>query len=274
MAGHVIATYLSEQGHDVDTLSASKKLNDRTVLLDATRQSELSDYLSQSKYDAVVNGIGILVRQSESRKDLASYLNGYLPHLLERTFADSSTRVIHLSTDCVFSGQNAPYAEDSDYDGELFYDRSKALGEIINDKDLTFRMSIVGPDMQSGGIGLFNWFYAQSGVVNGFTGAMWSGITTIELARGIAAAIESDLTGLYHLVPSRNISKYELLKLFAETFGRDDISIRPVIGTQVDKTLINTRTDFDFTVKSYSEMVVDMKRWVEAHSQLYPHYRH
>mgnify|MGYP001323144431 CR=1 FL=1 len=273
MAGHVIATYLSEQGHIVNTVSASNKLNGATTLLDATNTARLREYLENNTFDIVINCIGILIQQSESRKDLAAYLNSYLPHFLERFYRDEPTRVIHLSTDCVFSGKHAPYREDSPYDGEIYYDRSKALGEIINDKDLTFRMSIIGPDMQQKGIGLFNWFYAQTGKINGYQKALWNGITTIELAKGINAAIEQKLTGLYHLVPNTHISKYELLKLFVTVFDRNDITVEPETSTVSDKTLITTRTDFDYTVPSYEVMLTEMKQWIESHQDFYAHYR-
>jgi dTDP-4-dehydrorhamnose reductase len=273
MAGHIVSLYLRESGYEVDTLSAKNALDDRTYLIDVTNKESLESVLKSKKYDVVVNCIGILVKQSEDRKDLSTYLNSFLPHYLENFYKDTTTKVIHLSTDCVFSGKNAPYKENSTYDGELFYDRTKALGEIINEKDLTFRMSIIGPDMQASGIGLFNWFYSQTGDVSGYKNAIWNGITTIELARGIKAAIEQELTGLYHLVPNENISKLNLIKLFVETFERDDITVISDDKVSLDKTLINTRTDFDFIVSDYLTMVQDMKKWIESHESLYPHYK-
>ena len=273
MAGHVVALYLREHGFSVDTLSAKNILDKGTHLLDVTDTKKLKDFLTSNPYDVVVNCIGILVKRSEERKDLAVYLNAYLPHFLEQFYADTKTKLIHLSTDCVFSGNNPPYQESTPFDGELFYDRSKALGEVINDKDLTFRMSIIGPDMQPEGIGLFNWFYKQTGRISGYTTAMWSGITTLELARGIKAAIEQNLTGLYHLVPSTNISKFDLLKLFKEVFARNDIKIDPTNSVVSDKTLINTRKDFNFIVSDYPSMVAEMKDWIEKHQDLYPHYK-
>jgi dTDP-4-dehydrorhamnose reductase len=273
MAGHVVATYLTEQGYDVSTVSANNKLNASTTLLDATDGAALTEYLTTNRFDIVVNCIGILIQQSETRKDLAAYLNSYLPHFLERFYQSSPTRIIHLSTDCVFSGKNAPYHESSPYDGDTYYDRSKALGEIINDKDLTLRMSIIGPDMQEKGVGLFNWFYAQTATINGYQKAIWNGITTIELAKGIDAAIQQNLAGLYHLVPNENISKYDLLQLFVTVFSRTDISVKPETKTVLDKTLVNTRTDFDYIIPSYPVMISEMKEWIENHQDLYEHYR-
>jgi dTDP-4-dehydrorhamnose reductase len=273
MAGHVISIYLRENGYEVDTLSSTHKVDENTHLLDVMNKALFEDFLNTHHYDIVINCIGILVAQSEDRKDLSTYLNAYLPHYLEHFYSESQTKVIHLSTDCVFSGMNAPYYENSTYDGELFYDRTKAIGEIINNKDLTFRMSIIGPDMQKNGIGLFNWFYTQSGEINGFTNAIWSGITTIELSKGIKSAIEQKLTGLYHLVPENNISKYDLMNLFKSTFKRDDIIIKPDNRDFVDKTLVNTRTDFNFSVLNYDDMLLEMKEWINNHSNLYEHYK-
>lgn len=272
MAGHVVATYLHEAGYDVDTISARNKLDDSTILLDVTNKSQLETYLKSNHYDAVINCIGILVQQSDKRPDLATYLNSYLPHYLEFFYHDKKTKIIHLSTDCVFSGLNPPYQEKSEYDGHLFYDRSKALGEIKNDKDLTFRMSIIGPDMQKEGVGLFNWFMKQSGETSGYTKAIWGGITTIELAKGIDAALKTDLRGLYHLVPDENISKFNLLKLFQETFDRTDIILKENDAVALDKTLINTRTDFDYSVPNYKTMISEMATWIKNHPDLYPHY--
>ena len=272
MVGHVISTYLIENDYYVSTVTAHHKLNSATTIIDVTEFNELKKYLDKAGFDVVVNCIGMLVKSSEEHKDQAVYLNAYIPHLLEKYYERTHTKIIHLSTDCVFSGKTPPYTEDSWPDGELFYDRTKALGEIINNKDLTFRMSIVGPDSQENGIGLFNWFFLQTGEIKGYTGAIWTGVTTIELAKAVKRAIEQDITGLYHLVPSDNISKYELLKLFKEAFMRSDISITPVDGITQDKTLLNTRTDFNYKVPGYLEMVEEMKVWIDKHNYLYPHY--
>ncbi len=272
MAGHVITLYLREHGYNVATLSGSSLLDDRTVVLDVSNSDKLLEYLKSNSFDVVINCIGVLVKASEEYKDRAVYLNSYLPHFLEQFYKDMPTKVIHLSTDCVFSGKNPPYTEDSWPEGNLFYDRTKALGEIVNDKDLTFRMSIIGPDMKKNGVGLFNWFMSQTGMINGYKKSIWTGVTTIELARAISAAISQNLTGLYHLVPSENISKYDLLTLIKDAFSRTDLELVPIDGIALDKTLINTRTDFDFSVQDYTHMVDDMRDWVQSHKRYYPHY--
>lgn len=272
MAGHVVSLYLKESGLTVDTLSATNKLDKNTYLLDVMDTNKFNEFLSSKQYDAVVNCIGVLVKRSEERKDLAAYLNAYMPHFLEQYYKNGKTKVIHLSSDCVFSSTNPPYKEDSPYGGEAFYDRSKALGEIKNSKDLTFRMSIIGPDMQKSGTGLVNWFLQQKGEVSGYDRVIWSGITTMVLAKGIAAAIEQDISGIYHFVPKANISKYDLLLLFKGVFDREDIIVKPKNDVVLDRTLINTRVDFNFTVPDYKTMIQEMKDWMDSHKELYRHY--
>ena len=271
MAGHLVATYLREQGHSVETLSGSHQLDTNTVILDLMDKNAFEAFLTGKDYDAIINCVGILVKQSEDRKDLSTYLNAFLPHFLEHNYADSKTKIIHLSTDCVFSGKKPPYKEDDPYDGELFYDRTKALGELNNSKDLTLRMSIIGPEIQKNGSGLFHWFMQQTGQIQGYTGALWNGVTTLELAKGIDAALQQNITGIYQLVPAgaANISKYELLKLFKITFSKDDVQIEPKEGVVANKTLLNTRTDFDFVVPDYPTMINEMHDWVQAHQDLY-----
>lgn len=107
---------------------------------------------------------------------------------MEKITGASSTQIVQISTDCVFSGSRGGYIESDFPDGKLFYDRSKALGELSNNKDITLRMSIVEPDMNRDGIGLINWFMQQKGRVKGYKNAMWTGQTTLQLAKTIENA--------------------------------------------------------------------------------------
>jgi dTDP-4-dehydrorhamnose reductase len=272
MAGHVIALHLKRKGYSVDTLSAKHALDQNTQLLDVTNGPKLKRFLKSEPYDIVINCVAVLVRQSEEHKDIAVYLNAYLPHFLENYYRDSKTRVIHLSTDGVFSNKNSPYKEDSDYDGQGFYDRSKALGEIINNKDLTMRLSIVGPDIKKAGTGLFNWFLQQRGEITGYSRIFWRGVTTIELAKGVEEAIKQNISGIYHFIPKASISKFELLRLFQHVFNHKNIIIKPDDGPALDRELLNTRNDFNFAISDYRTMVEEMKIWIESHKHLYKHY--
>lgn len=269
MAGHVVATYLEENGYEVYRVSRSEKDSGKSKSIDVCDVNLLSSYLDKIMPDAVVNCIGMLIKDSEERSDLAILINSYLPHFLENKYKASNTKVIHLSTDCVFSGESGNYTEESWPDGKTMYDRSKTLGEIVNKKDLTFRMSIIGPDINPKGEGLFNWFLKQTGTVKGYSRVMWNGVTTIELAKAIKAAMEQNISGLYHLTPHENISKYDLLILFKQIFKKDEIKIEPYEDIIVNKTLVNTRTDFNYIIPQYFEMLFEMKEWMDKHSIIY-----
>lgn len=272
MAGHTISIYFKEAGHDVTALSRRKVEYCKNINGDITDFENLKKIIIEGQYDAVVNAIGILNQDAEDNKSTAVLLNSYLPHFLSDVTKDMKTRIIHMSTDCVFSGQAGGYTEVSFRDGETFYDRSKALGELENDKDLTFRNSIIGPDMSENGIGLFNWFMKQESQVNGFTKAIWTGVTTLTLAKAMESALIENLTGLYNLVNNETISKYELLNLFNIYLKENKIDILPSDKLSLDKSLINNRTDFSFKVPNYETMVAEMKEWIENHKELYPHY--
>jgi len=196
-----------------------------------------------------------------------------LPHFLADITTDTHTQIIHMSTDCVFSGKTGGYTESSIPDGTTFYDRSKALGELNNSKDLTLRNSIVGPDIKASGIGLLNWFMQQPGpCVNGYTGAIWTGQTTLQLAKTMEAAAKERAHGLVNAVPDLSITKYNLLKLFNTYLRNDDLTINPVDGVVADKSLIRTNFEFAYAIPDYETMVAELADWMKAHKKLYPHY--
>lgn len=272
MAGHTIAIYLQEQGHDVTAFSKNKFPYCKNINGDATDKYLLRDVLIKNNYDVVVNCIGVLNTDCDREPSRAVYLNSYLPHFLADTLQNTSTKLIHMSTDCVFSGKLGSYDENSFKDGETFYDRTKALGEVVDSKNLTFRNSIIGPDIKENGIGLFNWFMKQNGTINGYTKAIWTGVTTLTLAKAMEKAATENLTGLYNLVNNDIITKFDLLKLFNKHMKSSSLTIEPSESVNLNKSLINTRKDFSFIVPSYEDMVIEMKEWIYNHKEVYPHY--
>lgn len=273
MAGHTIAVYLTKKKHDVTTFTRTPFcLCTNNIVGDAFDLKRLGEVIHAEKYDAIINCIGILNDNAEKNKYNAVFLNSLLPHYLAKELADLDTRLIHISTDCIFSGKTGKYEESSVADGFTFYDRTKAIGEIVDNKNLTFRSSIIGPDMNEKGIGLFNWFMQQNDTINGYAKAIWTGITTLTLAKAIESAIQQNLTGLYHLVNNSTINKYELLKLFNYYFKDNNTIINKQENIMVDKSLINNRKDFNFVVPSYEEMISEMRSWICEHKELYPHY--
>lgn len=272
MAGHIITLYFKERGYDVTGFTRRPVDFCRNVLGDAMNVADIRAALESDDYDVVINCIGILNQFAEENRSSAVFLNGFLPHFVADTLRNKKARLIHMSTDCVFAGNTGPYFEDSFPDGRTFYDRSKAIGEVNDSKNLTFRNSIIGPDPNEKGIGLFNWFMKQSGTVGGYTGAIWTGVTTLTLAKAMEQAIKENLTGLYNLVNNESINKFNLLHLFNKYFRNESIDIQPNDKLQLDKSLRHRREDFSFVVPSYEQQVKEMRDWVYAHKELYPHY--
>jgi dTDP-4-dehydrorhamnose reductase len=167
MAGHTIALYLKDKGHNVVSYSRTPFFYSSNIIGDVFDFYKFKTVLLDGEYDAVVNCIGILNQSAEDNHADAVYLNSYLPHFIAETLKYTKTKLIHMSTDCIFAGNSGPYHENSFPDGRTFYDRTKALGEVDDQKNLTFRNSIIGPDMSIHGIGLFNWFMKQTGSING-----------------------------------------------------------------------------------------------------------
>ena len=273
MAGHTISIYLKERGHRVVGFSRrGVPFLDEQVTGDARDEALLSETLSEGDFDAVVNCVGVLNDFAERDPEGATFLKSELPHVLVRLTEGARARVFHMSTDCVFAGNTGPYTEDSVPDGQTVYDRTKAAGELRDSKNLTFRCSIVGPDTDPDGFGLLNWFMAQKGPIKGYSGAIWTGLTTLELAKAMERAASEGVHGLVNMVPPASISKLDLLLLFNQELRGGSVEIVPDNSIQLDKTLVRTNFDSSFRPAGYAEQVAEMAGWVRAHRGLYPHY--
>lgn len=272
MAGHMISLYFAEKGHDVLGFDRSKSNLVKSIAGDAFNTSMLKDIIENGKFDSIINCIGILNQAAEDNKSIATFLNSYFPHFLAEVTEKTDTQVIHMSTDCVFSGKRGSYTENDFPDGETFYDRSKALGELCDCKNITLRNSIVGPDINPNGIGLMNWFMKQSGEINGYTKAMWTGQTTLQLAKTMEVAAKEKASGLYNTVPDHSISKYDLLGLFNQYMRNGAIKINPVDGVVADKSLVRTRFEFNYIIPDYEVMIAELSDWIRQHRNLYPYY--
>jgi len=263
MAGHMIAAYLKKQGsYDVITIARESEVFTPDIQLDVTHFSELDIVIHQTQPDCIINCIGILNRDAEENIEKAILINSYLPHYLASIIKQCNTQLIHISTDCVFSGEVGNYRETDLKDGKGYYAQSKALGEVVNDKDLTIRTSIIGPELKNNGIGLLGWFLKQSGEVRGYTNAIWSGITTLELSKFIHNYLQgSRLTGILHLTNNQPISKYELLQLIREVYQLKSVTVIPYADYLSNKSFINTRSDVTYLVPDYQVMLAELKNW-------------
>ncbi len=274
MAGHVATLALrATSGFHVFDAGPRRKTFQSTLVLDTKDPMAVERLLKETDPDFVLNCVGVLIKSSEKDRLDAIWHNAYFPNFLSALCARDSRKFIHLSTDCVFSGRNGPYRETDFRDGDHIYDRTKALGEVTNGRDLTIRTSIVGPELHASGRGLFNWFMAQRGPVKGYAKALWSGVTTTQLAAFLVYVIAGnpELSGLIHYATPSGISKLELLCLFEEVFCRG-LRIDSVDTPAVDKRLIDTRGDFQCKAPQYPQQVAAMKLWIDDHAGLYPHY--
>lgn len=273
MAGHTISLYLKERGHEVMGFDRHPSYFVESITGDAADAGYIKEIIGVNKFDTIINCIGLLNQFAEKNKVGAVYLNSYFPHYLAQLTADTDTQIIHMSTDCVFSGRRGQYTEDDLRDGTTFYDRSKALGELEDNKNITLRSSIVGPDINSKGIGLLNWFMQQKGEVRGYTCVMWTGQTTLQLAKTMEMAAKVKAYGLFNMVPDQAISKFDLLKLFNKHMRNNAVSIIPTDKIAIDKSLKRTRFSFDYQIPDYEQMVTELADWMRNHESLYPHYK-
>lgn len=273
MLGHVVCKYFEElNSYQVFDASYPYKFRSESNILDVLDNNKLIEFLVKISPDIVINCIGVLIKGSSTDPANAIYINSYFPHFLSKVIKKWGGKLIHISTDCVFSGAKGEYSESDLKDADDTYGRSKSLGEVNNDYDLTLRTSIIGPELNMNGEGLFHWFMNQNGNIYGFTRVLWTGVTTLELARAIHSAIDQNLTGLINLPAKQKISKYNLLVKIKEIFNFPNVQIIPSDKKNEDKSLISVRTDFDFKVKEYPEMLLDLFHFMNVNAELYEHY--
>lgn len=258
MAGHIISKYLRTCGFGVTDVTREQT--------NFENKAEIDNWFhSLTDCDYVINCIGLLVSESVTSPDRAIILNGWLPHYLESLFSKQSTKLIHLSTDCVFDGKEGNYFEKDLHTETNFYGRSKSIGEIDNDKDVTFRMSIIGPEIKESGTGLFHWFVNKSpDTVDGWDNALWNGITTLQLAKCIIThMLNPGQTGIVHLVSNTNkISKYDLLEKINTIFSVGK-TVNKVSGPKtVNKCLINTKKEH--SIPDYETQLNELKHFIQT----------
>jgi dTDP-4-dehydrorhamnose reductase len=274
LIGHQIYNYLKDSNnYELHNISCRNKIQDDTILLDARDEKTFIDKITSIGPQYIVNCIGILINGSDTDPENAIFLNSYMPHRLARLADKINAKLIHISTDCVFSGdKKEPYIETDEKDGRSIYAKTKGLGEVVNDKHLTLRTSVVGPELKNDGEELFHWFMNQSNSVSGYTKAIWSGVTSLELAKAVRWSIDNNITGLYHVTNNSSISKYDLLQLF-QKYTKKDINIEPFDGKNIDKSFIDTRLLMNYKIPSYDQMVSNMVRLISDNRILYSQYK-
>ena len=233
--------------------------------IELSNADALTPVLAGFKPQAVINAIGIVKQRPTAEETIPSLeINALLPHRLAILCGEIGARLVHISTDCVFSGRKGGYREEDPSDAEDLYGRTKYLGELHEASCLTLRTSMVGLEL-SRKTGLVEWFLAQRGTIRGYRNAIFSGFTTLELAR----IIETLLTrfpaaaGLYH-VSSAPISKFDLLSLIKKRLGLA-VEIAPYDDFRCDRSLNSHRfqSEFGYRAPEWPVMVDELAKQLQ-----------
>ncbi|GAB6152831.1 SDR family oxidoreductase [Desulfosporosinus burensis] len=252
MLGHTLFRYLSEDSRlDVyATVRSAKELSSWLPTdwmkkvrrdVDVLDSDILTKVFSDVSPDLVVNCIGVIKQVPKAQDPLATITaNALLPHRIALLCSAAGSRLIHVSTDCVFDGEKGGYLESDVSNAHDLYGRTKFLGEVAYPHCVTLRTSIIGHELK-GNYGLVEWFLSQEKKVRGFRQVIYSGFPTVELARIIRDYVipNSEMMGLYH-VSSDPISKYELLKLIKVQYDKN-VEIEPEDSFRLDRSLDSTR---------------------------------
>jgi dTDP-4-dehydrorhamnose reductase len=270
MAGHKLWQVLSKRFDTWGTVRKPNQVAFDAGLLDSKRLLKNVDVfhldtiqqaIARVNPDVVINAIGV-IKQLSAAKDAVPTItiNALFPHQLASMCCERGARLIHISTDCVFSGRKGNYNESDIADAEDLYGRSKLLGEVTAANCLTLRTSIIGPELGTRN-GLIEWFLSNRGkTVKGYTHAIFSGFPTVVLADLVATIIEkhNDLNGLYHL-SADPINKYDLLRLARDVYDAP-IEIEPCADVRIDRSLDSTRfrSITGFAPQPWPEMIALM----------------
>ncbi len=229
--------------------------------IDALDWDAVAAAVREVRPDVLVNCVGVIKQRPGAKEAVGSIaLNALLPHRLADLVAGWGGRLIHFSTDCVFSGRDGHYTEDSFADADDLYGRTKYLGEVRADNALVIRSSIIGRELKHHA-SLIDWFLAQAGGrVGGYTRVIYSGVTTLFMARTVGDLIarHPDLHGVWQLA-STSIAKHDLLLLVRDAYGVD-VTIEPNDAVVLDRSLDGSRlaAATGIAVPTWPELVADL----------------
>ncbi|CAN1599907.1 dTDP-4-dehydrorhamnose reductase family protein [Pseudomonas mediterranea] len=229
--------------------------------VDVLDQDALTGVLEEVKPDVVINCVGLIKQLAHAQDPLSTLpVNAMFPHRLAQLCGLMSVRLIHISTDCVFSGRKGMYKEADLSDAEDLYGKSKFMGELHDRLNaITLRTSIIGHELNSH-LALVEWFLSQKGPVKGYSRAIFSGLPTVELAMVIKDYVikNPNLYGLYHVAASP-VSKLDLLRLVSTQYNKD-IEILPDESVVIDRSLDGERfrVATGYTAPAWPELIKKM----------------
>lgn len=234
--------------------------NNLLTRVDVDKPDEMLRAFSQVHPDVVVNCIGLTKHHKEAEAPLLAIpINALFPHRLAEVCAVGGARLVHVSTDCVFSGRKGAYSEGDEADATDVYGRAKFLGEVNYPHAITLRTSTIGHELQSR-YGLLEWFLAQQGRCKGYRNAIFSGLPNTVFAQLVRDLVipRSDLSGLYH-VGASPIGKYDLLRLIADVYGKS-IDVDPDEQFMIDRSLNSERFSLatGYVAPTWPELIKSM----------------
>lgn len=259
MLGRQVATHLHEKGFRVIGTVRTGSLPAKRRGFE-TRAFEVEKFISDEhsleliEGDVVINCIGVVKSRIENggpdAQRLAIVVNSLFPHKLAAFAIVSKARVIQIATDCVYSGLVGNYSEVSQHDTLDVYGKSKSLGEVNSTSFLNLRCSIIGPEIQNF-TSLMEWVRRQprNSKINGYVNHLWNGITTRAFAQIVEGLLQNNFlqAGTWHVTPADSVSKFELIKLILEKFGRHDMTLNPVeTKVGINRTLVSSDKDMNF----------------------------
>ena len=228
---------------------------------DITDDTALERALGQAKPEAVINCVGLIKQRDEASDEaLTLRVNAEFPHRLAKRCGEAGARLIHFSTDCIFAGTKGNYTESDPSDAADLYGQSKHQGEVADAHSVTLRTSVIGHELGTN-LALLDWFLSQRGqAISGFTKAIYSGFTTLEMARIVDRILTQHpaLSGVWH-VASEPISKFGLLQLCREKLGWEGV-IEPNDEFVCDRSLNADRFNqaTGYTPPSWEAMISEL----------------
>jgi dTDP-4-dehydrorhamnose reductase len=264
MVGHILMHKLRSVNIDITGIARRTIYND-IIHIDITDWETVKQFLLKNYFDVIVNCAGTLAEESNIHKLQAVYINSLFPHLLVDLFKNSKTKIVHLSTGGVFSGNDEYYFEDSSVSPSTYYGITKAAGEFNNGKDLVIRSDFWGPDNNQNGTGIFNWFVNQQKEIKAYECVYFNGISNIEFARIALELI--NYSGIINLGTREPISKGDLLRKIKNAFNLNNIKLIPDRNI-FRKIYLRSRTHLP-QISEYDEMVKDVYEYVFNNKQFY-----
>lgn len=281
MLGSTMTRVLEQQFGSVIEFNRSGESvtgNNRALRLNLLEEYDLQSLFKNFEVEYVFNATGLIKQKINSNNDFdlnaANLVNNTFVQNLNNFSIATGVKVLQIGTDCVYSGEEGNYAESDPFNPTDVYSKTKSLGEVASTEAMTLRCSIIGKE-NTGAFSLLSWVLSQplNSKINGFTNHYWNGLTTLHFSKIVSGIIQSEsfAKGVMHVVPRDAVSKYELVKVIAESFGRLDLDIQEFsTDTKVNRILstVNPVRNLQLwqeggygTVPSILDMVTEYSNW-------------